>query len=183
MSKVYRSTIKDIVVIEPKVIHDSRGYFLESFRNSMLENIGYKVTFVQENQVKSSKGALRGLHYQLKSPQGKLVWVSQGKVLDIAVDIRPASSTFSKWFATILDDENHIRLYIPPGFAHGYYVISEKSTFHYKCTNYYDPSDEFGVSWDDPSLNIDWPEGKKNISKKDLDLPFLSKVNPNNLPK
>ena len=183
MTKVYRSTIKDIVVIEPKVIHDSRGYFLESFRNSMLENIGYKVTFVQENQVKSSKGALRGLHYQLKSPQGKLVWVSQGKVLDIAVDIRPASSTFSKWFATILDDENHIRLYIPPGFAHGYYVISEKSTFHYKCTNYYDPSDEFGVSWDDPSLNIDWPEGKKNISKKDLDLPFLSKVNPNNLPK
>ena len=183
MTKVYRSTIKDIVVIEPKVFHDSRGYFLESFRNSMLENIGYKVTFVQENQVKSSKGALRGLHYQLKSPQGKLVWVSQGKVLDIAVDIRPASSTFSKWFATILDDENHIRLYIPPGFAHGYYVISEKSTFHYKCTNYYDPSDEFGVSWDDPSLNIDWPEGKKNISKKDLDLPFLSKVNPNNLPK
>ena len=136
MSKVYRSKMKDIVVIEPKVIHDSRGYFLESFRNSMLENIGYKVTFVQENQVKSSKGTLRGLHYQLKSPQGKLVWVSQGKVLDIAVDIRPASSTFSKWFAAILDNENHTRMYIPPGFAHGYYVISEKSIFPYKCTYY-----------------------------------------------
>ena len=183
MTKVYRSKIKDIIVIKPRVFHDSRGYFLESFRNSMLENIGYKVSFVQENQVKSFKGALRGLHYQLKSPQGKLVWVSQGKVLDIAVDVRPASPTFSKWFASILDDENHTRLYIPPGFAHGYYVISEKSTFHYKCTNYYDPKDEFGISWDDPLLNIDWPKGIKNISKKDLNLPFLSNINSKNLPK
>ena len=183
MSKVYRSTLKDIIVIEPKVIYDSRGYFLESFRNSMLEDIGCKVTFVQENQVKSFRGALRGLHYQLKSPQGKLVWVSQGKVLDIAVDIRPTSSTFSQWFASILDDENHTRLYIPPGFAHGYYVISEESIFNYKCTNYYDPNDEYGISWSDPLLKIDWPEGKKNISKKDLELPLLSKVNPKNLPK
>ena len=183
MTKVYRSIIEDIVVIEPKVFHDLRGYFFESFRNSMLESIGCKVNFVQENQVRSYKGALRGLHYQLKSPQGKLVWVSQGKVLDVAVDVRPASPTFSKWFAATLDDENHTRLYIPPGFAHGYYVISDKSTFHYKCTNYYDPSDEFGISWDDPLLNIDWPEGKKNISKKDLDLPFLSNVNSKNLPK
>ena len=182
MSKIYRAKIEDIVVIEPKVIFDSRGYFLESFRNSMLEDIGYNVTFVQDNQVKSSKGALRGLHYQLKSPQGKLVWVSEGKVLDIAVDVRPASPTFSKWFGAILDNENHTRIYIPPGFAHGYYVISEKSTFHYKCTNYYDPSDEFGISWDDPLVNIDWPEGNKNISKKDLDLPYLSKVNPEKLP-
>ena len=183
MSTVYRAPIEDIVVIEPKVIHDSRGYFLESFRNSMLENIGYEVTFVQDNQVKSTKGALRGLHYQLKSPQGKLVWVSQGKVLDIAVDVRPTSPTFSKWFGKILDNENHTRMYIPPGFAHGYYVISEKSTFHYKCTNYYDSSDEFGISWDDPLLDIKLPEGKKNISNKDLDLPFLSNVNSKNLPK
>ena len=183
MTKVYRSTIEDIVVIEPKVFHDSRGYFLESFRNSLLEDIGYKVSFVQENQVKSYKGTLRGLHYQLKSPQGKLVWVSQGSVLDIAVDIRLNSPTFSKCFSIILDNKKHTRVYIPPGFAHGYYVISEKSTFHYKCTNYYDPSDEFGISWDDPLLDINWPEGKKNISKKDLDLPFLSNVKSKNLPK
>ena len=183
MTQVYRSKIDDIIVIEPKVFHDSRGYFLESFRNSMLENIGYKVSFAQENQVKSYKGALRGLHYQLKSPQGKLVWVSQGSVLDVAVDIRLNSPTFSKWFSIVLDDIKHTRIYIPPGFAHGYYVISEKSTFHYKCTNYYDPRDEFGISWDDPILNINWPEGKKNISQKDLDLPFLSNVNSKNLPK
>ena len=129
MTKVYRSTIEDIVVIEPKVFHDSRGYFLESFRNSLLEDIGYKVSFVQENQVKSYKGALRGLHYQLKFPQGKLVWVSQGSVLDIAVDIRLNSPTFSKCFSIILDDKKHTRVYIPPGFAHGYYVISEKLHF------------------------------------------------------
>ena len=183
MTKVYRSTIEDIVVIEPKVFHDSRGYFLESFRNSLLEDIGYKVSFVQENQVKSHKGALRGLHYQLKSPQGKLVWVSHGSVLDVAVDIRLNSPTFSKWFSILLDDKKHTRIYIPPGFAHGYYVISEKSTFHYKCTNYYDPNDEFGISWDDPLLDINLPEGKKNISKKDLDLPFLSNVLSKNLPK
>ena len=123
------------------------------------------------------------MHYQLKSPQGKLVWVSQGSVLDVAVDIRLNSPTFSKWFSIVLDDKKHTRIYIPPGFAHGYYVISEKSTFHYKCTNYYDPNDEFGISWDDPLLDINWPEGKKNISKKDLDLPFLSNVNSKNLPK
>ena len=183
MSKVYLSKIEDIVIIEPKVIRDSRGYFLESFRNSMLEDIGTQATFVQENQVKSYKGALRGLHYQLKSPQGKLVWVSQGSVLDVAVDIRLNSPTFSKWFSVVLDDIKHTRIYIPPGFAHGYYVISEKSTFHYKCTNYYDPSDEFGISWDDPLLDINWPEGKRNISKKDSGLPFLSDVNSKNLPK
>jgi len=183
MSKVYRSKIKDIVVIEPKVIHDSRGYFLESFRSSSLQDVGYDAKFIQDNQVKSKKGALRGLHYQLKSPQGKLVWVSQGAVLDVAVDIRLNSPTFSKWFSVVLDDIKHTRIYIPPGFAHGYYVISEKSIFHYKCTNYYDPSDEFGISWDDPLLDINWPEGKRNISKKDSGLPFLSDVNSKNLPK
>ena len=112
MSKVYLSKIEDIVIIEPKVIRDSRGYFLESFRNSMLEDIGTQATFVQENQVKSYKGALRGLHYQLKSPQGKLVWVSQGSVLDVAVDIRLNSPTFSKWFSVVLDDKKHTRIYI-----------------------------------------------------------------------
>ena len=183
MTKVYRAPIEDILIINPKINNDARGYFLESCRDSIFEQLGYSIRFVQDNQVKSSKGALRGLHYQLNSPQGKLVWVSQGSVLDIAVDIRTNSPTFSKYFSKILDDENHTRLYIPPGFAHGYYVISEKSIFHYKCTNYYDPDDEFGILWNDPLLRIDWPEGKKNISKKDLDLPLLSKVNPKNLPR
>ena len=183
MSKVFRATIKDIIIMKPNVINDSRGYFLESFRNSFLQEVGCDANFIQDNQVRSHKGALRGLHYQLKSPQGKLVWVSQGSVLDVAVDIRLNSPTFSKWFSVILDDKKHTRIYIPPGFAHGYYVISDKSTFHYKCTNYYDPSDEFGISWDDPLLDINWPVGKKNISKKDLDLPFLSNVNSKNLPK
>ena len=183
MNKVFRAAIKDIIIIKPNVINDSRGYFLESFRNSFLQGVGCDTNFIQDNQVRSHKGALRGLHYQLKSPQGKLVWVSQGSVLDVAVDIRLNSPTFSKWFSIVLDDIKHTRIYIPPGFAHGYYVISEKSTFHYKCTNYYDPSDEFGISWDDPLLDINWPEGKKNISKKDLALPFLSNVNSKNLPK
>ena len=183
MIKVYQSPIKDIVVIEPEVIHDSRGYFIESFRHSMLSDIGYNVKFVQDNQVKSFKGALRGLHYQLKSPQGKLVWVSQGSVFDVAVDLRPNSSTFSKWFSTVLDDKKHLRLYIPPGFSHGYYVLSDKSVFHYKCTNYYDSADEFGISWDDPKLNIEWPDGIKKISGKDLNWPFLSEIDKKSLPK
>ena len=183
MTKVYRSTIEDIVVIQPKVFHDSRGYFLESFRNSLLEDIGYKVSFVQENQVKSHKGALRGLHYQLKSPQGKLVWVSHGSVLDVAVDIRLNSPTFSKWFSILLDDKKHTRIYIPPGFAHGYYVLSKSSVLHYKCTSYYDSNDEYGIYWDDPNLCINWPDGEKIVSKKDSVLQLLSKIDKKNLPK
>ena len=183
MSKVYLSTIKDIVVIEPKVIHDSRGYFLESFRDSFLRDVGYDAKFIQDNQVKSKKGALRGLHYQLKFPQGKLVWVSQGAVLDVAVDIRLNSPTFSKWFSIVLDDKKHVRVYIPPGFAHGYYVLSQSSVFHYKCTNYYDSNDENGIYWNDPDVSINWPDGEKIISKKDSHLKYLSKIDKKSLPK
>lgn len=183
MSKIYSADIKDIIIMKPNVINDSRGYFLESFRNSFLQEINCSTKFIQDNQVKSHKGALRGLHYQLKSPQGKLVWVSQGSVLDVAVDIRLNSPTFSKWFSIVLDDIKHLRIYIPPGFAHGYYVLSESSVFHYKCTSYYDSRDEYGIFWNDPDLSINWPDGEKILSKKDSDLQFLSKIDKKNLPK
>ena len=183
MSKVFCAEIKDIIIMKPKVINDSRGYFLESFRNSFLQGVGCDTKFIQDNQVKSHKGALRGLHYQLKYPQGKLVWVSQGSVLDVAVDIRLNSPTFSKWFSIVLDDKKHTRVYIPPGFAHGYYVLSDSSVFHYKCTSYYDSNDEYGIYWDDPNLCINWPDGEKIVSKKDSDLELLSKINKKNLPK
>ena len=183
MIQVCRAPIEDILIINPKINNDSRGYFLESYKDSIFEQLGYSIRFVQDNQVKSFKGALRGLHYQLNSPQGKLVWVSQGSVLDVAVDIRTNSSTFSKYFSKILDDKNHTRLYIPPGFAHGYLVLSETSIFHYKCTNYYDPKDEYGILWEDPTVGIEWPDNKKKISKKDLDLPFLDNVKQIYLPK
>ncbi len=183
MSKVFCATIKDIIIMKPNAVYDNRGYFLESFRNSFLEDFGCYAKFIQDNQVKSNKGALRGLHYQLKSPQGKLVWVSQGSVLDVAVDIRLNSPTFSKWFSIVLDDIKHTRVYIPPGFAHGYYVLSQSSVFHYKCTNYYDSNDEYGIYWNDPDVSINWPDGEKIISKKDSNFKYLSRIDKKNLPK
>ena len=173
MSKVYLSKIEDIVIIEPKVIRDSRGYFLESFRNSMLEDIGTQATFVQENQVKSYKGALRGLHYQLQKPQGKLVQVVSGAIMDVAVDIRVNSPDFGKSVIINLDSKLHNMVFIPEGFAHGYLVIEQDTIVQYKCTNYYDPNSEFGIIWNDKDLSIDWGVPNPVVSEKDSKLPKL----------
>lgn len=161
--------IPDVFLIEPQVFGDERGFFFESFNQAKFEQaIGKKVTFVQDNHSKSSKGVLRGLHYQDPKPQGKLVRVTQGEVFDVAVDIRKNSPTFGKWVAEILSAENKKQLWIPEGLAHGFLVLSETAEFLYKTTDYYAPEFEKCIIWNDPTLNISWPlSGPPKLSSKD----------------
>ena len=180
--KVMQTSISGVIKIQPTVHLDPRGYFFESFKSSNFQALGLPSNFVQDNQAQSTKGVLRGLHYQLKFPQGKLVWVSAGKVLDVAVDIRQNSPTFGLYESAILDDENHTRFYIPPGFAHGYHVLSNTAIFQYKCTDTYHPEDEYGVKWDDLGIGIPWGIGDKLVSEKDNLLSNLMDINPKLLP-
>ena len=150
-------TLCEVVIIEPKIIRDHRGFFLEIYRENTYRESGIPDRFVQDNYSYSTKHVLRGLHYQLGKPQGKLVWAAQGEIFDVAVDIRKGSPTFGKWEGQWLSDENQRQLYIPPGFAHGFCVTSEYAVVIYKCTRYYAPKEERGVRWDDPRLAIGWP--------------------------
>jgi dTDP-4-dehydrorhamnose 3,5-epimerase len=149
--------IPDILLIEPRVFHDERGFFLESYQKGQFIEIGIDVDFVQDNHSKSCRGALRGLHYQISQPQGKLVRVVAGEVFDVAVDIRKYSSTFGQWVGHYLSAENKRMLWIPPGFAHGFYVTSAEAEVLYKATDYYAPQWERTILWNDPSINIQWP--------------------------
>lgn len=165
--------IPDVKMIEPDVFEDERGFFYESFNQQKFnEAIGENITFVQDNHSRSSKGVLRGLHYQ-KAPfaQGKLVRVIAGKVYDVAVDIRKNSPTYGKWVAEILSEENKRQLWIPEGFAHGFLTLSSKVDFLYKTTNFYSSSHEFGFRYDSKNLSIDWPNTNIKLNKKDLELP------------
>jgi len=161
--------IPDVFLIEPQVFGDERGFFFESFNQAKFEQaIGKKITFVQDNHSKSSKGVLRGLHFQDPRPQGKLVRVTQGEVFDVAVDIRKGSPTFGKWVTEILSAENKKQLWVPEGLAHGFLVLSESAEFLYKTTDYYAPEYEKCIAWDDPTLNIPWPlGGLPKLSAKD----------------
>jgi dTDP-4-dehydrorhamnose 3,5-epimerase len=161
--------IPDVVLMTPKVFGDERGFFLETFRQSEFEKHCGNYTFVQDNHSKSAKGILRGLHYQLENPQGKLVRVTRGEVFDVAVDLRKDSPTFRQWAGAMLSEENKQMLWVPPGFAHAFYVTSEEAEFLYKCTDYYAPGDEYSIRWDDPDLAIDWPlKGEApRVSEKD----------------
>lgn len=155
--KVTESTLPEVLIIEPKVFGDERGFFYESFNaKAFAEATGVNAQFVQDNHSRSQKGVLRGLHYQIENPQGKLVRVTTGKVLDVAVDIRRSSSHFGKWFGIELSAENAKQLWIPPGFAHGFVVLSDHAEFLYKTTDYYTPSAERCIRWDDSELGIDW---------------------------
>ncbi|KYH34462.1 dTDP-4-dehydrorhamnose 3,5-epimerase [Clostridium tepidiprofundi DSM 19306] len=176
--------IKDLYVIEPKVFGDHRGYFMESYNKKDFYEAGLTMEFVQDNESKSKKGVLRGLHFQTKHTQGKLVRVTKGKVFDVAVDLRKGSPTYGQWEGVILTEENKRQFYVPEGFAHGFLVLSDEAVFNYKCTDYYDPEHDGGVKWDDQDIGIDWPiEGieeillsEKDISQKLLreqDLPFI----------
>jgi dTDP-4-dehydrorhamnose 3,5-epimerase len=157
---VIQTAIPDVLILEPKVFGDSRGFFFESFNNKDFANFtGLDVNFVQDNHSKSAKGVLRGLHYQLQQAQGKLVRVTQGAVFDVAVDIRKSSPTFGKWVGCELSDINHRQFWVPAGFAHGFFVLSESADFLYKTTDYYDPAHERCIAWNDPSIGIVWPEG------------------------
>jgi len=166
--KVIETKLKDCVIIEPKVFGDERGFFLETFQaKRYAAEAGITLPFVQDNHSCSSRGVLRGLHFQINKPQGKLVRVVKGKVYDVAVDIREGSTTFGQWEAVILSEENKIQFWVPPGFAHGFVVLSETADFEYKCTDYYDTSDEGSILWNDPDLNIPWPIDDPSLSDKD----------------
>ena len=162
--------IQGLCVIEPTVHGDARGYFMETYNQKDMEEAGLTMQFVQDNQSSSTKGVLRGLHYQKNHTQGKLVRVLSGEVYDVAVDIRKGSKTYGKWFGVTLSAEKKNMFYIPEGFAHGFYVLSDTAEFAYKCTDFYDPSSEAGIKWDDPTIGVKWPipEGTTpNISEKD----------------
>jgi dTDP-4-dehydrorhamnose 3,5-epimerase len=166
-------SIDGLFHIQPRVFGDARGYFVETYNERDLAQAGISVRFVQDNQSRSTKGVLRGLHFQKKRPQGKLVRVIAGEVFDVAVDIRSASPTFGKWEGVRLSSELQDQLYIPPGFAHGFVVLSEEAIFAYKCTDFYAPEDEGGIRWDDPRLGVAWPDSgvSPKLSAKDLGLP------------
>lgn len=157
---VINTVFADVKIIEPKVFGDERGFFLETFRDSWFRENVADVTFVQDNHSKSARGILRGLHYQLVQPQGKLVRVTAGEVYDVVVDMRSNSSTFGQWEGVWLSAENKRQLWVPAGFAHGFYVTSESAEFVYKCTDYYQPAQERSLLWNDPALSIRWPLGE-----------------------
>ena len=171
--------IDGVYIIEPRVFGDNRGYFMETYNKEHFAEAGLNMTFVQDNESKSSKGVLRGLHFQRKHSQGKLVRVTRGEVFDVAVDLRTGSETYGKWEGVILSEENKKQFYIPEGFAHGFLVLSDEAVFNYKCTNFYSPEYDGGVMWNDPDINIKWPiDGIENIllSEKDKKHPNLKEL-------
>jgi len=172
----------EVVIFEPEVFGDERGFFQETYSLKRYKEAGIDTVFVQDNHSRSRINTLRGLHYQLNNPQGKLVRVVYGKVFDVAVDIRPNSKTFGRAVWAELSDKNFRQLYVPPGFAHGFCVLSDYVDFEYKCTDYYNPDDEGGIRWNDPNLNIPWPIAEPMLSEKDLQYVNLSEIPHDQLP-
>jgi dTDP-4-dehydrorhamnose 3,5-epimerase len=174
--KIIETKIKDLLIIEPKVFGDDRGFFYETFQAERYKKAGIKESFVQDNRSCSTKGVLRGLHFQKSKPQGKLVSVTSGEVFDVAVYLRPNSETIGQYESILLTGSNKLQFYVPPGFAHGFCVLSDIADFQYKCTDYYDPSDECGLLWNDTCLQIPWPIDQPLLSNKDKALPTLSVI-------
>lgn len=167
--EVIKTAISDVLILKPKIIGDERGYFYESFRQSWFDDLGLNIKFVQDNQSSSQKNVLRGLHYQIKYPQGKLVRVISGEVFDVAVDLRKSSPTFGRSVGINLSGDNKLMLWIPPGFAHGFTVLSQQAELYYKCTEYYSPEHDRSLLWNDPALGIQWPITEEPIlSSKDV---------------
>lgn len=176
-----QTDIDGLILVEPKIFADSRGYFAETYCKRDFEQGGIAADFVQDNQSFSRKNVIRGLHFQKKNPQGKLVRVLSGAVYDVAVDLRPDSKTFGKWFGAELSSQNRFQLYIPEGFAHGFQVLSDGAEFAYKCTRYYAPEDEGGIRWNDPEIGVTWQldeEASAILSEKDNRLPWFKDVKP-----
>lgn len=163
----------DVVVVEAEVFEDERGFFLEMYHQAKFEVAGIKDRFVQDNRSRSRQGTVRGLHYQIGNPQGKLVWAPSGEIYDVVVDIRKSSATFRKWFGAVLSEENKRALYIPPNYAHGYAVLSKEADVFYKCTNFYSTVHERSIRWNDPDLGIEWPVKTPILSEKDAAAPLL----------
>jgi dTDP-4-dehydrorhamnose 3,5-epimerase len=177
--KFTRLEIPDVLLIECRALADDRGYFMETWHTGKLAAAGLDVTFVQENQSGSGAGVLRGLHYQVRQPQGKLIRVTSGRIFDVAVDLRRSSATFGRWVAAVLSGEERNQIYVPPGFAHGFYVLSAQAEVIYACTDVYAPAHERTVRWDDPQVGIQWPippSSTPRLSAKDRDAPLLRDV-------
>jgi dTDP-4-dehydrorhamnose 3,5-epimerase len=169
-----KTEIPDVILIKPNVFEDNRGIFMEYYHIDKFRDAGINITFVQDNHSKSVKNTLRGLHFQVNYPQAKLLRCLKGKIFDVAVDIRKGSPFFGKWVGKELSDKNMYQLYIPEGFAHGYYVISDKVEITYKCSRIYDPEDERVIRWDDPDIGINWPAIEPILSEKDVNANYLS---------
>ena len=181
--KFNNTGIDGLILIDPTVYGDHRGFFMETWNQADFLGAGIDVSFVQDNQSGSTQGVLRGMHYQINNPQGKLVRVIAGEVYDVAVDIRYGSPTFGQWRGFVLSAENRLMLYVPEGFAHGFYVQSSWAEFTYKCTRAYDPADEFGLAWNDPDIGIDWRlSGEITTSEKDSAYPYLRDIPRDKLP-
>lgn len=178
--KFIKTEIEEVFIIEPTVFGDNRGYFMETYNYKEFKEAGLDMVFVQDNQSRSKKGVLRGLHFQYKYQQGKLVRVTKGKVFDVAVDLRLDSQTYRKWVGVILSQENKKQFYIPEGFAHGFLVLSDEAEFVYKCTDFYHPEDEGGILWNDPDIGIEWPLDEieeVTFSEKDRSWKLLKDTN------
>ena len=173
---IIKTKLDGLLIIEPKVFGDERGFFYETYHEQRYKNAGIKESFVQDNRSRSTGNVLRGLHFQKRKPQGKLVTVTAGTVFDVAVDLREDSPTFGQYESIILSGDNRLQFYIPPGFAHGFCVLSDIADFQYKCTDFYDPTDEGGIIWNDNSININWPISEPNLSLKDKEFPSLEDV-------
>ena len=178
---IFDTKIPELLILEPRVFEDDRGWFMESFNQknftTILNERGFEApNFVQDNHSRSQRGVLRGLHFQRTRPQGKLISVSRGSVFDVIVDINPQSATFGEYVALELNDENHLQMWIPAGYAHGFCVLSDVADLHYKCTDFYDPEDEGGLIWNDPDVNIAWPLDNPLLSEKDQKLPRLREL-------
>jgi dTDP-4-dehydrorhamnose 3,5-epimerase len=174
--EIIKTSIPEVIVFIPRVFTDSRGYFLETYQQKKYAEAGISKPFVQDNQSYSTKNVLRGLHFQLRHPQAKLVRVTQGSVFDVAIDLRKNSPTFGKWHGEILSAENKKQMYIPENFAHGFCILSDSAEFVYKCTDFYVPGDESGLIWNDAQLGIEWPIEQPILSDKDAVLPSLDEV-------
>ena len=181
--KIISTSIPEILVIEPVVFEDERGFFMETYHQKKYAEMGIEPVFVQDNLSHSLQGTLRGLHYQLKRPQAKLIQASKGAIFDVAVDIRSGSPNFGQWTAVLLSEENKRQMFVPAGFAHGFCVLSEAADVIYKCTDFYAPKDEGGILWSDSTIAIDWPVSGPLLSEKDKQLPCLADIPPEFLPK
>lgn len=181
--EIIETRLPGVFVVRPRVHEDPRGFFMETYRENVLAGAGIHEQFVQDNHSHSSRGVLRGLHYQLRNPQAKLCRVVQGEVLDVAVDIRVGSPNFGQWVSVLLSAENHVESYVPKGFAHGFVVQSETADFLYKCSDYYNGSDDRGVLWNDPAIGIDWETPSPILSEKDNSYLPLSQIALDQLPR
>jgi dTDP-4-dehydrorhamnose 3,5-epimerase len=181
MIKINKTDLDGFLVIEPKCFHDSRGFFLETYQKEIYLSAGIKDTFVQDNQSRSTKGVLRGMHFQVKRPQAQIITVLRGCIYDVGVDLRINSPTFGQSFGLQLSEEGPRQIYMAPGFAHGFCVLSDVVDLHYKVSRIYDPSDECGLHWSDPEINIEWPSIDFEVNKRDNNYQFLANLKDNNM--